>query len=91
VHVHLKDVDAALAAEVRSGRVAYGDAIWQGLFRPLGAGDVDVAALVRLLEDAGYDGWYVLEQDIKLAGEPQDDGPATGVHASLDYLRSVLS
>jgi inosose dehydratase len=91
VHVHLKDVDAALAAEVQAGRVAYGDAIWQGLFRPLGEGDVDVAELVRTLENSGYDGWYVLEQDIKLAGEPQGEGPMAGVRESLDYLRSVTA
>jgi inosose dehydratase len=91
VHVHLKDVDAALAAEVQSGNLAYGDAIWKGLFRPLGAGDVDVAALVRTLEAAGYDGWYVLEQDVKLTGEPEGDGPVVGVRESLDYLRAVLS
>ena len=34
-----------------------------GMYRPLGAGDVDVAAIVTSLENAGYAGWYVLEQD----------------------------
>jgi len=91
VHVHLKDVDASLAADVRDGKVAYGDAIRQGLFRPLGEGDVDLVDLVRTLEGSGYDGWYVLEQDIRLRGEPEDGGPVAGVRSSLDYLRQVAA
>lgn len=89
VHVHLKDVDAAVADRVLAGEVAYGDSIRQGLFRPLGEGDVDVAALVGALEEAGYAGWYVLEQDIKLAGEPAGEGPVRDVRVSLDYLRGL--
>lgn len=89
VHVHLKDVDAAVADRVLAGEVAYGDSIRQGLFRPLGEGDVDVAALVGALEEAGYAGWYVLEQDIKLAGEPAGEGPVHDVRVSLDYLRGL--
>ncbi|MDQ4007993.1 MAG: TIM barrel protein [Actinomycetota bacterium] len=87
-HVHLKDVDASVARRVLSGDLPYGDAIWQGLFAPLGAGDVDIAALVQALEEAGYRGWYVLEQDIKLSGEPSGEGPVGDVRASLDYLRT---
>lgn len=89
VHVHLKDVDRAVADRVLSGEVTFGDAIREGLFRPLGSGDIDIAALVQALEDAGYDGWYVLEQDIRLTGEPEGEGPIGDVRASLDFLRRV--
>ena len=90
-HVHLKDVDAAIAHRVLSGDLPYGDAIWQGLFAPLGAGDVDIAALVHALEDAGYAGWYVLEQDIRLSGEPSGEGPIADVRTGLDYLRKGVA
>jgi len=90
VHVHLKDVDDAVAARVRSGELTYGNAILEGLYTPLGSGDVDVATLVGALETAGYTGWYVLEQDVKLRGAPQGEGPATDVRTSLDFLRGVL-
>lgn len=89
VHVHLKDVDAAVADRVLSGDLAYGDAVREGLFRPLGEGDVDTAAMVRTLEAADYDGWYVVEQDIKLIGPPAGEGPVRDVRTSLDYLRSL--
>lgn len=91
VHVHLKDVDEAVAARVRAGGLTYGDAIDEGLYTPLGSGDVDVATLVGALEAAGYDGWYVLEQDVKLAGPPEGEGPVADVRTSLDFLRGVLS
>ncbi|HET6699315.1 MAG TPA: TIM barrel protein [Nocardioidaceae bacterium] len=89
VHVHLKDVRADLAERVRRGEMAYGEAIPEGVFAPLGAGDVDIAAMVRTLEEHGYAGWYVLEQDIMLAGDPAGAGPIADVRASLDHLRAV--
>ena len=85
-HVHLKDVDVRLAAEVARGRRSYSEAVRDGMYRPLGHGDVDVAALVAALEGAGYRGWYVLEQDVMLDGEPDGEGPVTEVRASLAHL-----
>jgi inosose dehydratase len=86
-HVHLKDVDARVAMQVRAGTIGYRDAVAAGLYRPLGVGDVDVAALVRLLEDRGYDGWYVLEQDTVLSGEPPPDrGPIEAARQSIAFL-----
>ncbi|HEX6447409.1 MAG TPA: TIM barrel protein, partial [Streptosporangiales bacterium] len=86
-HVHLKDVHASLAERVRSGRLGYLDAVRQGMFAPLGKGDVDVAAIVAALDAAGYQGWYVLEQDVVLEGEPAPGtGPRDDVALSLAYL-----
>jgi inosose dehydratase len=88
-HVHLKDVDLDWAEQVRSGAVAYSAAVAQGLYRPLGQGQVDIAAIVAALESARYQGWYVLEQDTVLEGEPDGRGPAADVQACLDHLRSL--
>ena len=90
-HVHLKDVDAATAASVRAGRIGYADAVREGMYRPLGQGDVDIAAIVTSLEQAGYDGWYVLEQDTVLAGPPTGGAgePRADVRASVAHLRAV--
>jgi inosose dehydratase len=89
-HTHMKDVDAALAAKVRSGRLSYTDAVRDGMYRPLGAGDVDVRAIVSHLGARGYDGWYVLEQDTILTDEPVGKGPVDDVWSSAEFLRSVL-
>ena len=88
-HVHLKDVDRDLAERVLSGTLPYEQAVRDGLYRPLGDGDVDVRRVLEVLGGAGYDGWYVLEQDIMLAADP-GYGPAAEVGRSLSYLKGVL-
>lgn len=91
-HVHLKDVDAELAEEVRRGARTYTDAVRAGLFRPLGQGDVRITDLLACLGRAGYNGWYVLEQDVMLPGPPEPGADPRGdVEASLTYLRTVLT
>jgi inosose dehydratase len=88
-HAHLKDVDAGWAARVRRGDVSYTEAVAAGLYRPLGQGDVDVAGLVAALRAAGYGGWYVLEQDTVLSGEPPGEGPLADVRASIAFLQGL--
>lgn len=90
-HVHLKDVRLDLAKGVQEGRQSYTGAVAEGMYVPLGAGDVDIAAIVASLEDAGYAGWYVLEQDTVLTGSPSETGvdPVADVRASLEFIHSV--
>jgi inosose dehydratase len=89
-HTHLKDVNDQIAAKVRSGRITYSEGVRDGMYRPLGTGDVDVEAIVSVLGRRGYDGWYVLEQDTILTGEPSGEGPVADVRTSAEYVRSVL-
>lgn len=90
-HTHLKDVDAALAAKVQSGEMTYTDAVRAGMYTPLGTGDIDIAGIVSVLRDNGFDGWFVLEQDTILDGAPAGDGPLADVLTSVAYLKSVTS
>ncbi|WP_442806521.1 TIM barrel protein [Streptomyces sp. NBC_01022] len=91
-HVHLKDVDAALAARVRAGDITYTEAVRTGLYQPLGRGDVDISAITTALDAAGYTGWYVLEQDTVLDSEPAvGEGPLADVEVSLAHLLKVTS
>jgi inosose dehydratase len=89
-HIHFKDVDARLAGRVQDGRLTYTEGVREGMYRPLGAGDVDVPAIVASVRAHGYDGWYVLEQDTILTDEPRGEGPVADVWTSAEYLRSVL-
>jgi inosose dehydratase len=88
-HTHLKDVDASWADKVRAGEVSYTEAVRQGMYRPLGQGDVDIAAIVASLQGGGYPGWYVMEQDTVLDAAPTGRGPAHDVEASIAYLRGL--
>jgi inosose dehydratase len=75
-HVHLKDADAALSAAVRERRLSYAAAVQQGLYRPLGDGDAGISQVLTELRSIGYDGWYVLEQDVALKDDTADPLPA---------------
>lgn len=88
-HVHLKDVDAGLAEQVRAGSMTFTAAVGTGIFRPLGQGDVDIASMLATLDAYGYPGWYVLEQDVRLDGDPERADPAADVALSLDFLVSL--
>jgi inosose dehydratase len=90
-HTHLKDVDESRARRVRAGELPYTDAVRGGMYRPLGQGDVDLEAIVTGLEDHGYRGWYVLEQDTILTEAPAGEGPVEDVRTSVDYLRRLLA
>lgn len=89
-HVHLKDVDVAVAATISAGDASYIDAVRAGLYTPLGQGDLDIAEIVRTLEAAHYHGWYVLEQDSALDAEPATGvGPVDAVRASIEFLAGI--
>jgi len=77
-YVHLKDLDGSRAGPDFWASVA------AGAFTPLGAGDVDLAAVLRELGD--YDGYAVVEQDRALDA-PGD--PVADLRASRRYLEGA--
>ncbi|QWF78215.1 sugar phosphate isomerase/epimerase family protein [Amycolatopsis sp. CA-230715] len=89
-HLHLKDVRGALADDVRAGNLPYAEAVRRGLYPPLGDGDVDVEAMVRFVHDAGYDGWYVLEQDTALGQDSPAGQPKRDTARSLAHLEGIV-
>jgi inosose dehydratase len=76
---------------VRAGDLTYTEAVARNMYRPLGDGDIDFGAVVAALRKYRYDGWWVLEQDTILTGEPHGEGPVADVGRSADHLRGLLA
>ncbi len=89
--VHIKDCDLAVAQRLNAGELTLMEAVQGGIFPSVGRGDLDIAAVITSLESSGYDGWYVLEQDVAITGEEpvEGEGPIEGVRESLEYLRDL--
>lgn len=90
-HVHLKDVDLSRAQSVLNRSQSIMQGVQDGLFTVLGKGDVPIIELVTFLENNGYQGWYVIEQDMAITGDlpALGTGPIELVGESLAYLRSI--
>jgi inosose dehydratase len=88
--VHAKDVRKELTDKLLTGEFTWSDGIKAGMFTPIGEGDIDFAAIVKGLDEAGFDGYYVLEQDIMIDGEPAPGaGPIDNARASLAALAAL--
>lgn len=59
------------------------------MFTPIGQGDIDFAAIVKLLDDAGFDGYWVLEQDIMLDEDPGRRRSVENAKASFAALAAL--
>lgn len=89
-HVHMKDTNNEVATQVRNGERTYYDGMINGLYAPLGQGDIDMKAIVKNLVNAGYDGWFVLEQDLAIFEEPAaGQGPVEFARQSVAFLRAI--
>ena len=63
-HVHAKDVDPAVLGRLRAGELdGFAGAVRERLFTELGNGALDLAGVVTALDEAGYEGWLMVEQD----------------------------
>ncbi len=90
VHVHLKDVDEALAGALRSGSLSLLEATRRGLFVSLGQGDAGIGTVLEALQAHGYGRWLVLEQDTAItADEPAvGSGPMLAARQSIAFLHN---
>ncbi|MBF8185880.1 TIM barrel protein [Nonomuraea sp. K274] len=62
-HVHIKDGDTKILATALAEGVDLRELMGRGGFAPLGEGELDLPGVVRALDDIGYAGWIVIEQD----------------------------
>ena len=68
-HVHLKDMRLPVVEEARKNNWSFLQAVRNGAFTVPGDGDVDFDPVFRVLAEAGYEGWLLVEaeQDPALA------------------------
>ena len=84
-HVHFKDCEPRIAADMQRDRRDYFAAVRNGVFCELGRGSVDFPRLVNVMRERGYDGWIVVEQDVL----PALGTPEQSARRNRDYLRTL--
>jgi inosose dehydratase len=82
--VHLKDVRAAVTRKAQTAGLGYREATARHVFTEPGRGDVDLAAVLRVL--SRFDGWYVVEVDV-----PDQPTPAETALVSARWVRNHLT
>lgn len=91
VHAHLKDVDLEIAARVRAGEFDYREGVRRGMYQALGNGDARIGEIVEALRGAGYDGWYVLEQDTVVEDEAGAARAFDDARTSAAFIREAVA
>lgn len=87
-HLHLKDVRASVLDAVRRKRLGFLEAVGRGVFCELGEGAVNIRAVVAALQEANYDGWAVVEQDVDV--RQPGVNPLASARRNRAYLREVI-
>ena len=88
-HVHAKDVDRGILGRIIHRGGGLGDAWEQGVFCDLGAGGADVAGCLRILEEDGYTGWVVVEQDRLPSGGGFLDAVRRSQRSNREFLKNL--
>ena len=84
-YIHFKDNDRELARRSREEGWDYLQALRAGIFSELGQGGVDFRAVIGWLDEHGYDGWAVVEQDIL----PGLGTPKESARRNREFLASL--
>jgi inosose dehydratase len=85
-YLHLKNVDATVMSSVRENDFSFVEAVELGAFTTLDSGIVDVRALRQVIEDSGFDGWAVVEQDMFPCSF---DKPLPLARRNREFLRTI--
>ena len=62
-HVHLKDVRPEVLARVHAEEMSFLNAVRAGAYTVPGDGSIDFEPIFKVLEDAGYEGWMLVEAE----------------------------
>ncbi len=81
-HVHLKDLRRSVVEQSREGKWSFLKGVRAGTFTVPGDCDVDFAPIFRILEEADYQGWVVVEAE-------QDPAVANPFEYALKARKSI--
>jgi len=84
-HFHFKDYHPAVGRQGAEEGWDYFQAVRHGVFCELGKGDVTFPALMKELQELGYDGWGVVEQDVL----PGLGAPKESAKRNREYIRTL--
>ena len=87
-HVHLKDVRPKVLSQVKAERMGFMEAVIAGVFTVPGdrEGSVDFPSIFALFDEAGYDGWLVVEAE----QDPAKANPLEYAIMAMNYLKQNL-
>lgn len=84
-HVHFKDHEPRVARQSREQHWDGPTSVGHGVFCELGKGNVNFPAVRDALQQIGYSGWIVVEQDVL----PGMGTPAESARRNREYLRTL--
>lgn len=84
-YVHFKDHDPQVAQRSREQGWDGPRSVGEGVFPELGQGDIDFPAVLRVLDEIGYEGWIVVEQDVL----PGLGTPKESARRNREYLAGI--
>jgi inosose dehydratase len=84
-HFHFKDHEPEVKKQAAKEGWDYFEAVRHGVFCELGKGDVNFPALMTQLQELGYDGWGVVEQDVL----PGMGAPKESARRNREYIRTL--
>jgi inosose dehydratase len=85
-YIHLKNCDRAVLDEMRSKNWSFAEAVKHNIMCEPWNGMVDFKELKRVLEDVGYSGFAIVEQDMYPAPA---DRPLQSAKKTREYLATV--
>jgi len=88
-HVHLKDVYRDRYERALAQKLDFTAAVGEDVFAPVGFGAVDMALLLRILREARFDGWLIVEQDIRIAPGSERQ-PKLDAAKSRSFIASAI-
>ncbi len=84
-YLHCKDCEPNVAAQARKNGWDYFQALQHGVFCELGKGCVDFAGVLRWAKEAGYNHYFLVEQDVL----PGMGAPKESARRNREHLRKV--